>query len=65
MFEGKRRGVQPQNGIPGFFCVVQKNSAKEMGKFPQTGPKVAIGKFVWKMQKKSGIMKSGFESKKS
>ena len=25
-------------------------------------PKVAIAKFVWKMQKKSGIMKSGLDA---
>ena len=26
------------------------------------GPKIAIAKFVWKMQKKSGISKSGLEA---
>ena len=37
--KGKRHGVQPQNGIPGFLCIFQKKSAmatlglKEMGKF--------------------------------
>ena len=35
---------------------------KEMGKFLQFKPKVAIAKFVWKMQKKSGIMKSGLDA---
>ena len=34
---------------------------KEMGKFLQTY-KVDIAKFVWKMQKKSGIMKSGLDA---
>ena len=47
-FEGKRHGVHPQNGIPGFSLHF---------------PKEAIAKFVWKMQKKkSGIMKSGLEA---
>ena len=36
---------------------------KEMGKFLQTFKKVAIAKFIGKMQKKkSGIMKSGLDT---
>ena len=36
---------------------------KEMGKFLWEGrEKVAIANFVWKMQKKSGIMKSELDA---
>ena len=35
---------------------------KEMGKFLQTFKKVAIAKFIGKMQKKSGIMKNGLDA---
>ena len=56
-----------------FLCIFQKNSAmatlglKKMGKFLWEGPisfkpKVAIAKFIGKMQKKSGIMKSGLDA---
>ena len=53
--------------IPDFFCIFQKNLAmatlclKEMVKFLWK-PEVAIAKLVWKMQKKSGIMKSGLDA---
>ena len=36
-----------------FLCIFQKNSFK---------PKVAIAKFIGKMQKKSGIRKSGVDA---
>ena len=52
-----------------FLCIFQKNSAIatylrfEGIYFPISfKPKVAIAKFVWKMQKKSGIMKSGLDA---
>ena len=54
------------------LCIFQKNSAmallglKEMGKFLYEGRKnvcpVGCLSFVWKMQKKSGIMKSGLDA---
>jgi hypothetical protein len=43
-FEGKRHGVQTQNGIPGFSL-----------HFPKK-PKLAIAKFIGKMQKKSLVL---------
>ena len=63
--------------IPDFFCIFQTNFAmatsglKEMGKFLLEGrekglpcwlSQFSFDKFVWKMQKKSGIMKSGVDA---
>ena len=60
VFEGKRHGVQPQNGITGFSLHFSKRTQLWENSFK---PKVAIAKLVWKMQKKRyGIMKSGLDA---
>ena len=42
-----------------FLCIFQKNSQRNF--LISFKSKVAIAKFVWKMPKKSGIMKSGLD----
>ena len=54
----RERGMasNPKMEYQVFLCIFQRN-------FPiYFKPKVAIAKFVWKMQKKSGIIKSGLDA---
>ena len=62
-FEGERHGVHPQNGIPGFSLHFPNELCYGYLRFEGNGnqrnfpisfkPKVAIAKFVWKMQIKT------------
>ena len=40
----------------------EKSLPSWLSQFSKTKPMVAIAKFVWKMQKKPGIMKSGLDA---
>ena len=60
VFEGKRHGVQPQNGIPDFSLHFPKELSYDYLRFEGIFP--FPSKLVWKIQKKSGIMKSGLDA---